>query len=78
MDQRQALERFAAQPVARFATVGPDGRPHLVPVTFAVVEFISHRLKHGGKGTTMDSHHEPEPLHSGDDEPSAEPEGGQA
>jgi PPOX class probable F420-dependent enzyme len=28
--------RFAAAPVARLATVGPDGGPHLVPVVFAV------------------------------------------
>jgi HAE1 family hydrophobic/amphiphilic exporter-1 len=26
-----------------------------IPVTFAVVEFLSHRLVRGGKGTTMDS-----------------------
>jgi PPOX class probable F420-dependent enzyme len=31
-----ALERFAAARVARLATVGPDGRPHLVPITFAL------------------------------------------
>jgi len=28
--------RFAHAPVARLATVSPDGRPHLVPVVFAV------------------------------------------
>jgi PPOX class probable F420-dependent enzyme len=28
--------RFAQAPVARLATVSPDGRPHLVPVVFAV------------------------------------------
>jgi PPOX class probable F420-dependent enzyme len=28
--------RFAAAPVARLATVRPDGSPHLVPVTFAL------------------------------------------
>jgi PPOX class probable F420-dependent enzyme len=28
--------RFAQAPVARLATVTPDGRPHLVPVVFAV------------------------------------------
>jgi PPOX class probable F420-dependent enzyme len=28
--------RFADTPVARLATVGPDGGPHLVPVVFAV------------------------------------------
>jgi PPOX class probable F420-dependent enzyme len=32
----EARERFAASRVARLATVGPDGRPHLVPVVFAV------------------------------------------
>jgi PPOX class probable F420-dependent enzyme len=29
-------ELFASVPVARLATVGPDGRPHLVPIVFAV------------------------------------------
>ncbi len=32
----------------------------LVPVTFAVVEYLSHRFGGGGKGTTMDSKHAPE------------------
>ena len=32
----EARQRFASVPVARLATVGPDGQPHLVPVTFAV------------------------------------------
>lgn len=36
MDDREARRRFAAGRVARFATVRPDGTPHLVPVTFAV------------------------------------------
>ena len=31
-------ELFESAPVARFATVGPDGLPHVVPVTFAVVD----------------------------------------
>ena len=31
----QLRERFAARPVARLATVRPDGAPHLVPVVFA-------------------------------------------
>jgi HAE1 family hydrophobic/amphiphilic exporter-1 len=26
-----------------------------IPVTFSVVEYLSHRLTRGGKGTTMDS-----------------------
>jgi len=32
----QARQRFAAAPVARLATVGPAGQPHLVPVTFVL------------------------------------------
>jgi PPOX class probable F420-dependent enzyme len=32
----QARQRFGASPVARLATVGADGRPHLVPVVFAL------------------------------------------
>ncbi|MBL7255373.1 TIGR03668 family PPOX class F420-dependent oxidoreductase [Paractinoplanes lichenicola] len=31
-------ERFASVPVARLATVGADGMPHLVPIVFALVE----------------------------------------
>jgi PPOX class probable F420-dependent enzyme len=30
------IERFAGAPVARLATVRPDGRPHVVPIVFAV------------------------------------------
>jgi PPOX class probable F420-dependent enzyme len=29
--------RFASVPVARLATVGPDGAPHLVPIVFALL-----------------------------------------
>jgi len=36
LDPTEARRRFAAAPVARLATVGPAGQPHLVPVTFAV------------------------------------------
>jgi PPOX class probable F420-dependent enzyme len=32
----EARERFAAARVAHLATAGADGRPHLVPVVFAV------------------------------------------
>ncbi|MHA7653444.1 TIGR03668 family PPOX class F420-dependent oxidoreductase [Mycobacterium sp. ML4] len=31
----EARARFAGSPVARLATVGPEGVPHLVPVVFA-------------------------------------------
>lgn len=30
------IERFAVAPVARLATVTPDGRPHVVPIVFAL------------------------------------------
>jgi len=36
VDAAAARSRFAAARVARLATVGADGRPHLVPVVFAV------------------------------------------
>jgi PPOX class probable F420-dependent enzyme len=36
MEPREARERFAAAPVARLATADAAGRPHLVPVVFAV------------------------------------------
>jgi PPOX class probable F420-dependent enzyme len=36
MGQGQARERFAAARVARLATISLDGRPHLVPIVFAV------------------------------------------
>lgn len=37
----------------------------MVPVTFSVVEYLSHRFARGGKGTTMDSRHAIEPSDSG-------------
>lgn len=36
LDIGQARRLFAAQPVARLATVNASGVPHLVPVTFAL------------------------------------------
>ncbi len=36
LDAADARRRFAGVPVARLATAGPDGRPHLVPFTFAL------------------------------------------
>lgn len=36
LDTDEARRRFSAERVVRLATVGADGRPHLVPVTFAV------------------------------------------
>lgn len=36
MDAAEIRERVAAARVARLATVGADGRPHLVPICFAL------------------------------------------
>ena len=36
MSPADARRRFAAARVARLATAGADGRPHLVPIVFAV------------------------------------------
>lgn len=36
MDQQELRERFSLGQVARLATVDDDGRPHLVPIVFAV------------------------------------------
>jgi len=36
MEATEARRRFAGARVARLATVGADGRPHLVPVVFAL------------------------------------------
>jgi PPOX class probable F420-dependent enzyme len=50
VDAVEARRRFAAARVARLATVAADGRPHLVPVTFAVdgdtiVSAVDHKPK---------------------------------
>ena len=37
MTPEEARARFADAAVAHLATSGPDGAPHLVPITFAVV-----------------------------------------
>jgi PPOX class probable F420-dependent enzyme len=42
MNSDEARERFAAARVARLATVTPDGRPHLVPVVFALERDVLH------------------------------------
>lgn len=38
MDRLEALARVRAAPVGRLATVTPEGRPHVVPFVFALVE----------------------------------------
>ncbi len=36
MNTAEARERFARAEVARLASVAPDGRPHIVPIVFAL------------------------------------------
>lgn len=38
MERAEALDRLESARVGRFASVGPDGRPHVVAVTFAVTD----------------------------------------
>ncbi len=40
LSDAEARARFAAARVARLATVTPDGRPHLVPIVFALVRVV--------------------------------------
>jgi PPOX class probable F420-dependent enzyme len=48
----QARERFATARVARLATVGADGEPHVVPIVFALDgETIVHAVDHKPKRT---------------------------
>ena len=48
-----SLARFAEARVARLATAGADGRPHLVPVTFAVHDdVVVIAVDHKPKTTT--------------------------
>jgi PPOX class probable F420-dependent enzyme len=50
---QEARARFAAQRVARLATAGPGGQPHVVPVTFAVTgDRVSIAVDHKPKTTT--------------------------
>lgn len=47
-----ARRRFVTAPVARLATAGADGRPRVVPVTFAVVgEVLYFAVDHKPKST---------------------------
>ena len=38
MDREEALDRLRAARVGRIATVRPDGSPHVVPFTFAILD----------------------------------------
>ncbi|TDD59527.1 TIGR03668 family PPOX class F420-dependent oxidoreductase [Kribbella antibiotica] len=53
LDEPTCRARFAAARVARLATVGADGQPHLVPVTFAVAgDEVFIAIDHKPKTTT--------------------------
>lgn len=53
MDTPEAIELLARSRVARLATVRPDGRPHVVPITFAVTDgTIVTMVDHKPKTTT--------------------------
>ena len=52
MDEARARSLLAGARVARFATLTPDGRPHLVPVCFALTGDVAyHAVDHKPKGT---------------------------
>ena len=53
MNTPDARERLSAARVARLATVGADGRPHVVPITFAVIspDTIAFAVDHKPKRT---------------------------
>ena len=53
MTDEQVRARFAAAPVARLGTVDAAGRPHLVPITFAVEgDRLFTAVDHKPKSTT--------------------------
>lgn len=53
LEPLRARELFASAAVARLATVGADGAPHLVPVCFAVVaDVVYSAVDDKPKGTT--------------------------
>jgi PPOX class probable F420-dependent enzyme len=53
MSTSEARERFATARVARLATIGEDGRPHLVPIVLALdVDRLYHAVDAKPKGTT--------------------------
>ena len=54
MNAIEARERFATARVARLATVGEDGAPHLVPIVFALDgDRIYHAVDRKPKRTTV-------------------------
>jgi PPOX class probable F420-dependent enzyme len=54
LDADQARTLFASAAVARLATIGPDGAPHLVPICFAVAQDIIYTAVDGKPKRTPD------------------------
>ena len=53
MDRSEALRRLASARVGRFASITPDGRPHVVVVTFAMVgDHLVHMIDQKPKSTS--------------------------
>lgn len=53
MSGSEARARLGASRIARLATTGADGRPHLVPVTFALHgDVVATAVDHKPKSTT--------------------------
>jgi PPOX class probable F420-dependent enzyme len=53
VERTEALRRLGAARVGRFASLGPRGAPHIVPVTFAIVDrFVVHMVDYKPKTTT--------------------------
>jgi PPOX class probable F420-dependent enzyme len=53
MEPEERRLRLAAAPVGRLATVTPDGRPHVVPCCFALVDdVVVTAVDHKPKSTT--------------------------
>jgi len=60
MTPDEARARFAAEPVARLATVDARGLPHIIPITFAadgnrVVSAVDAKPKRGGRLQRMEN-----------------------
>ena len=53
MAENDAVAMFAESPVARLATVGADGAPHLVPVVFAVHNDVVYTAVDAKRKTTQ-------------------------
>jgi PPOX class probable F420-dependent enzyme len=52
-DERDVRERFAAAQVACLATVSPQGKPHVVPVVFALANDVVYTAVDAKRKTTQ-------------------------